>query len=66
MKQEIKYPHIKVKMSRDNSFMLIANVSNELKRYKVPAEERKKFFDEAMSGDYKKLLETCKAWVTVT
>jgi hypothetical protein len=43
----------------------MALVSKALKRVNVSADEIKKFREEAMSGDYDNLLQTCMKWVTV-
>jgi hypothetical protein len=63
----IKYPEITVKLlGKDgNAFSILGAVAKELKLSKVPKSEIDAFMEEAMSGDYNKLLSTCMSWVTV-
>jgi hypothetical protein len=65
---DVKYPKIKVRLTgKDgNAFAIMGNVMSALRRAKVPAEEVKRFGEEAMSGDYDNLLQTCMRWVTVS
>ena len=62
-----KYPKIKVKLTgqNGNAFVLIGLVQQALRKSKVAPEEVKAFRDEAMSGDYNKVLQTCMQWVDV-
>lgn len=64
---DVKYPFVIVKLTGTdgNAFSLMALVSKALKRVNVSADEIKKFREEAMSGDYDNLLQTCMKWVTV-
>jgi len=61
-----KYP-IKVKLvgNDGNAYAILGNVRNALKKAKVPETEIKQFMEEATSGDYNKLLQTCMEWVEV-
>jgi len=62
-----KYPNITVELvgSDGNAFAVLGKVSKALKRAKVDPKEVKKFRDEATSGDYNHLLQTCMKWVEV-
>lgn len=64
---EPKYPKIKVKLVGEdgNAFAILGRVRHEMKRNKVPAEDMQKFMEEATSGDYDNLLQTCMKWVNV-
>lgn len=63
-----KYPHIRVRLTgKDgNAFAILGRVQEAMRRGKVPAEDVKKFMDEATSGDYDHLLQTCMQWVEVS
>ncbi len=62
-----KYPKIKVQLSGHdgNAFAIIGKVRNVMRAKKVSEEEIKLFSEEAMSGDYDHLLQTCFKWVDV-
>ena len=64
---DVKYPNITVQLTGQdsNAFNLIGLVQRALKRAKVPPEEVAKFRQEAMSGDYDNVLQTCMRWVDV-
>lgn len=64
--QEPKYPEIEVELTDGNAFAILGVVTRALRRAKVVEEERKKFMDEAMSGDYNHLLQTVMKWVNVS
>lgn len=49
-----------------NAFSLIGKVKRELRRAGASAEECNQFMEEAMSGDYNNVLQTCMRWVHVT
>jgi hypothetical protein len=68
MTDEIKYPHVKVRLTgRDgNAFAILGAVMNALKKEKVPPEQIAVFRAEAMSGDYDNLLQTAMRWVDVS
>ena len=61
----IKYPNIKVKLSGEdgNAFSILGRVTTELRRARVPLEERKKFQAEATKTDYNNVLQTVMKWV---
>jgi hypothetical protein len=62
-----KYSEIRVKLvgGDGNAFAIIGSVIQAMRGAKLPDEEIKQFRDEAMSGDYDKLLQTCMKWVEV-
>jgi hypothetical protein len=62
-----KHPDVTVELTGGdgNAFFIIAKVRQALQRAKVPAEEVKQFVDEATSGDYDHVLQTCMKWVEV-
>ena len=64
---DVKYPHVEVQLTGQdgNAFFIIGRVSEALRRKSVPAEEVEEFQQQATSGDYNHLLQTCCAWVTV-
>lgn len=49
-----------------NAFAIMAAVTQELRRARVPLDEIDLFRAEAMSGDYDHLLQTCMLWVNVS
>ena len=64
-----KYPDIEVELVNNvdgNSLAIVGAVKKALRRNGVPREEIKQFTDEALSGDYNKVLQTCMAWVDVS
>jgi hypothetical protein len=62
---EVKYPDVKVQLVGEdgNAFFILGKVGKALRRAGVPDDEVKQFFDEAKSGDYDHLLQTCMKWV---
>lgn len=63
-----KYPNVKVRLSRvnGNAFALMAAVKTAMKKAKIPDEEGTLFVEEATSGDYDHLIQTCMKWVAVS
>ena len=63
-----KYPEIEVDLvgNDGNAYVIIARVSNALRRANVPDKEIIEFKIEAKSGDYNHLLQTCMKWVEVS
>lgn len=63
-----KYPNVTVPLSAasGNSFDILTAVRLALRRAKVPQTEIALFTDEATTGDYDHLLQTCMKWVNVT
>lgn len=68
MSTTIKYPNITVKLVGEdgNAFAIMGRVTSALRRADVPLEERIKFREECMSGNYDNLLRICMTWVYVT
>lgn len=64
--EDCKYPDIHVKLAGEdgNAFAILGRCKRAM-RGKVPANEIQQFIDEAMSGDYNHLLNTCMKWVNV-
>lgn len=64
---DTKYPDIKVRLTGidGNAFSIIGAVSAGLRQHEVPSDEIDKFREEAMSGDYDNVLQTCMKWVDV-
>ena len=63
-----KFPEIEVTLTGadGNAFAILGTVKKALKESgMVTPEEIKAFMDEATSGDYDHLLQTCMFWVTV-
>jgi hypothetical protein len=60
-----KYPNIRVKdFGVDgNAFALIGQVVSALRRANVSPAEVDAFKDDAMSGDYDHVVQTCMRWV---
>lgn len=63
-----KYPDIKVQLSGEdgNAGAIMGRVSRALAANGVPPEEVRQFCEEAMSGTYDDLLQTCMRWVGVS
>jgi hypothetical protein len=61
------HPEITVKLvgGDGNAFAIIGSVVRAMRAAKLPEDEIKQFRDEAMSGDYDRLLQTCIKWVEV-
>ena len=65
--QSIRYPAIQVKLiGRDsNALAVVAAVSRALEQAGVRHEEIANFYDEALSGDYNRVLQTALRWITI-
>jgi hypothetical protein len=65
---DIKYPNIEVELSESNgnAYAIIGTVRKTLRRAGVTGDQIQKFTDDAMSGDYDHVLQTCMKWVNVT
>lgn len=63
-----RYPLIHVRLTGHdgNAFAVVGRVIAALRKVRVAAEEIKSFREEAMSGDYDHLLQTCCRWVRVS
>lgn len=64
---EVKYPEIDVQLSgrNGNAFVIIGAVRQALRQGGVSAAEIEEFSEEATSGDYDGVLQTCMRWVSV-
>jgi hypothetical protein len=64
---DCKYPKVHVKLvgENGNAFFIIGRVREALRTAGVSSEERQAFMDEAISGDYDNVLQTCMRWVNV-
>lgn len=64
---EVKHPEVTVQLTGTdaNPFMIIGRVKEAMRRAKVPKAEIDKFIEEATSGDYDNVLQTCMKWVDV-
>jgi len=64
----VRYPNIEVQLTGTdgNAFAILGAVQRELRHHDVPADEVTAFNDEATSGDYDHLLQTCMRWVEVS
>ena len=65
MEPKYKNIHVKLSESDGNAFVVIGKVRQALKDAGKAPEEIKVFTEEAMSGDYDHLLQTCMNWVDV-
>ena len=63
----VKYPDITVELvgTNGNAFSVLGQVTQALRRAGVSQRERDAFLEEAKSGDYDHLLQTCMRWVNV-
>jgi hypothetical protein len=67
MKMDAKFPNVVVQLVGEdgNAFSIMGRVSQALRRAGVSQDEIRKFQQEAMSGSYDELLQTCMRWVEV-
>lgn len=65
---EPKYPHVTAVLTgiNGNSFVIMGAVTVAMRRAGCTAEEIEEFRDEAVSGDYDHLLQTCFKYVEVS
>lgn len=70
MSHNVKYPHVEVRLSGSdgNAFAILGLVVKAMRRADppVPKREQEAFHNDAMSGDYDHLLQTCMKWVSVS
>ena len=61
-----RHPNIIVQLTGidGNAFAILGAVTKAMRKANCHAEEIAEFKDEAMSGNYEHLLQTCMAWVT--
>lgn len=62
-----KYPNVQVQLSGGdgNAFMLIGKVQKALRNAGATPTELDEFINEATSGDYDHVIQTCMDWVEV-
>jgi len=67
IKRMPKYPEINVKLIGEdgNAMSIIGIVSKALRNGEVDKSEINEFTNEAMSGNYNNVLQTCMRWVSV-
>ena len=65
--QSIRYPAIQVPLigRGSNALAVVAAVSRALEQAGVRQEEIANFYDEALSGDYNRVLQTALRWITI-
>lgn len=66
--QDVRHHEIEVCLVGEdgNAFAILGRVLGALRHAGVPKEERDEFMQEATSGDYEHLLQTCLRWVSCT
>jgi hypothetical protein len=62
---DIKYPEIEVELGDGNAVAIVMTVKRALNRAGVSFDECTEFQNEALSGDYNHVLQTCMEWVSV-
>jgi hypothetical protein len=62
------YPKASLQLSGadGNAFMILGQCERVMRNANIPDAERQKFRDEATSGDYDHLLQTCMKWFKVS
>lgn len=65
---EVKYPNVKVKfVGQDgNAFAMLGRVQKAMRKAGCTKEQFEEFYDEATSGDYDNVLQTCMKYVEVS
>lgn len=63
-----RYPEVEVELvgQDGNAFAILARVQGAMRRAGVPKADLDAFRDEATSGDYNHLLQTCTRWVSIS
>jgi hypothetical protein len=63
-----KYPEIEVQLvgQDGNAFAILGNMQEALRKGGVPKVEIDAFLEDAMSGDYDHLLQTCMKWCEIS
>lgn len=63
----VRYPEIEVQLSGEdgNAMAIMGRVKRALHRGGVSQAEQTEFFNDASSGDYDHVLQTCMKWVDV-
>lgn len=60
----IKFPDVHVQLTgkNGNAFNILGLCQRAARQAQVPADQIREFMDEASSGDYDHLLQTCQRW----
>jgi hypothetical protein len=63
----IKHPYVTVKLteSNGNAFAILGACQKAAKKAGLSPKEISDFMEEAQSGDYDNLLQTCMEWFTI-
>ena len=63
-----KYPDLKISLlGKDgNAFSILGACKKAAREHEISNEEIEKFMEEAMSGDYDHLLQTCMRWFNIS
>lgn len=66
-RQTIRYPQVTVRLIGEDSvnFAIVGRVCGALAAHGCSVQERREFYDQAMSGDYVNLIKVAQQWVTV-
>lgn len=64
MTTDVKFPNVKVKLigENGNSFVILGSCMKAARKAGVKKEDIDAFTEEAKSGDYDHLLQTCMKW----
>jgi hypothetical protein len=63
-----KYPDLRVPLVGidSNAFSLLGKATDCMRKYGIERDEIDQFRQQAMSGDFNNLLNTCMEWFTIT
>lgn len=67
-KPTVRFPNARARLSTvdGNAFALLAAVKRALRTAGATEDEQREFVNEATSGDYHHLIQTCMRWVVVS
>ena len=65
---DVRFPNVEVRLVGEdgNAFAILGKMGKALRKGGASEDEVKEFMDEAKSGDYDHLLQTCMKWVEVS
>ena len=65
---DVRFPNVEVNLleGSGNAFAILGKVGKALRKGGASEEEVKEFMDEAKSGDYDHLLQTCMKWAEIS
>lgn len=65
---DVRFPEVEVQLTEedDTAMMIVGRVRRALRHGGATPGEIEDFVQEAMSGDYDHLLQTCMRWVNVS